>query len=134
MSLDDFAALSLDDGPPSDTVTVITMGDIEDVAPSDLLLKCGTTVFEVHCAILAAASPVWRAMISGHASDDASILLPDDALAMHAALRIIYNEPVYPASELNAAVALAHKYELIFVTDVPAFNCLSSTCERPRIK
>jgi hypothetical protein len=128
MSLDDFAALSLDDGPPSDTITIITMGDIEDVAPSDLRLQCGTTVFEVHCAILAAASPVLRAMISDHASDDdASISMPEAASIMHAALRILYCDPTcleniydghaHPAN-LHAFSVLADKYEMAGVTVV----------------
>jgi hypothetical protein len=128
MSLDAFAALSLDDGSPSDTVTVITLGDIEDVAPSDLRLQCGTTVFEVHCAILEAASPVWRAMVSGPASDDALILMLDDASAMHTALRILYGDSAclkiiysgraHPTIDVRAVQALAGKYDLVGVTAI----------------
>jgi hypothetical protein len=104
----------------SDLPLSITLGGLEDVVPSDLSLQCGSTVFNVHRVMLAAASPVFGAMTSGlEAGEEEPILMPDEASAMHNVLRIIYGDHAC-ASDISIpdVKALAFKYNVKVVIAV----------------
>jgi hypothetical protein len=98
----------------------IALGGLEDVVPSDLSLQCGSTVFNVHRVMLAAASPVFGATTSGlEAGEQEPIPMPDEASAMHDVLRIIYGDHACGSDvSIPDVKALAFKYDVKVVIAV----------------